>query len=106
MVLPYVDANDPPAADWYRIDLTAGTATLSFDAVPSAGVIRAELVNQDGAVLDAANNVAGVTGDHELEVEETGTYFLTFTPFGSYDDFSVGRELPYMGEQYVFQILQ
>jgi hypothetical protein len=106
MFLPRVDANDPPAADWYRIDLTAGTATLRFDAVPSAGVIRAELVDQDGALVDAANNVAGVTGEHEFEVEETDTYFLTFKPFGSYDDFSTGIELPYMSEQYVFQILQ
>jgi hypothetical protein len=106
MFIPYVDANDPPAADWYQIDLTGGTATLRFDAVPSAGIIRAELVNQEGAVTPIANNVAGVTGDHEFEVAETDTYFLTFTPYGSYDDFSVGSELPYMSEQYVFQILQ
>ena len=52
------------------------------------------------------NNVAGVTGDHEFNVPETDTYFLTFTPYSGYSEFAVGSELPYMSEQYVFQILQ
>jgi hypothetical protein len=104
--LPYVDANDPPAADWYRIALTEGTATLRFESVPSAGAILVALVNQAGAVSNIVANVAGVTGDHEFDVPETDTYFLTFTPYARYSAFITGSELPYMSEQYVFQVLQ
>jgi hypothetical protein len=106
LIAPFASGTDVPVADWYRVELTQGTATLSLLGAPAVGRFNIQRVSSLGVAANIVFTVDGEIGSWPIAVPASGTYLIAFTRYTGFAPFTVGAKPAHLSQPYSFQIQQ
>jgi hypothetical protein len=109
---PWQAANVDASQDWFAVELAAGTATLTFSALPSEGRLNVGYAPPNSvsitSFLSPAEGMLTATKDLTVTAQTAGIYHFVVRPFSQ--DAIVGSSFnvkpAYYDQQYTFGISQ
>jgi hypothetical protein len=107
----YVSESNQGSADWYQLDLAAGSTTVRIVSAPGIHM-NATLVDSNNVELKNTTSAVGVTGDLAFNLAKAGHYYLRLNSYNisaketDTTVFATVSEPLYMSDQYVFKVLQ